>query len=122
LVCHLAGPVFVLGDANRLRQVFSNLLVNATKYTGAAGQITVSATTDHAEVRISVADTGCGIDPAIVPHIFELFVQEHAEAPGIGVGLNVVWEIVTKHGGRVEALSPGKDLGSEFVVRLPLSS
>jgi signal transduction histidine kinase len=119
LLCHLPPSVHVLADAGRLRQVFSNLLLNAAKYTDAGGRIVVSATADDSEVAISIADNGRGIDPATLPHIFELFVQEDARGAGMGVGLHIVRQIVGKHGGRVEARSQGKGLGSEFIVRLP---
>jgi signal transduction histidine kinase len=120
VVCQLPGAVHVRADAARLRQVFSNLLMNAVKYTDAGGRITVSATSDDAEVAISIVDNGRGIDPVALPHIFELFVQEDAQGAGMGVGLHIVRQIVGKHGGRVEARSQGKGLGSEFIVRLPV--
>ena len=115
----LLASVFVAGDPVRLRQIFSNLLVNATKYTEPGGRITIAATVTGREVAVSVADNGRGIDPATLPHVFELFVQEDAHALGMGVGLHVVQQIVTRHGGRVEARSAGK--GSEFVVYLPIT-
>jgi signal transduction histidine kinase len=120
VVCLLPTAVYVSADAGRLRQVFSNLLMNAAKYTDTGGRIVVSATFDESEVAISIADNGRGIDPAALPHIFELFVQEDAQGAGMGVGLHIVRQIVAKHGGRVEAHSRGKGLGSEFIVRLPI--
>jgi signal transduction histidine kinase len=117
--CRLPAPVYVPADAGRLRQVFSNLLMNAAKYTDPGGQVVVSATADSSEVAISIADNGRGIDPDTLPHIFELFVQEDARGAGMGVGLHIVRQIVARHGGRVEARSQGKGLGSEFIVRLP---
>ena len=117
--CLLPAAVYVAADAVRLRQVFSNLLMNAAKYTDPGGHVVVSATASPSEVAISIADNGRGIDPATLPHIFELFVQEDTRGAGMGVGLHIVRQIVVKHGGRVEALSQGKGLGSEFIVRLP---
>jgi signal transduction histidine kinase len=119
---NIAPSAYVEGDAVRLRQVFSNLLVNAAKYTDPGGRITVTGTTDRTEVAVSVADNGRGIDAATLPHIFELFVQEDTRAVGMGVGLHVVQQIVAKHGGRVEARSGGKGAGSDFVVYLPTTT
>jgi len=119
VVCILPPSLHVRADAGRLRQVFSNLLMNAAKYTDAGGRIVVSATCSQSEVAISIADNGRGIDPSALPHIFELFVQEDAQGAGMGVGLHIVRHIVGKHGGRVEARSQGKGFGSEFIVRLP---
>jgi signal transduction histidine kinase len=121
VLCQLPAAVHVRADAGRLRQVFSNLLMNAAKYTDAGGRIVVSATSDDSEVAISIADNGRGIDPGTLPHIFELFVQEDAQGAGMGVGLHIVRQIVGKHGGGVEAHSLGKGHGSEFIVRLPIS-
>jgi signal transduction histidine kinase len=120
VVCLLPPSVEVMADAGRLRQVFSNLLMNAAKYTDPGGRIVVSASFDDSEVAISIADNGRGIDPATLPHVFELFVQEDAQGAGMGVGLHIVRQIVGKHGGQVEARSEGKGRGSEFIVRLPL--
>jgi signal transduction histidine kinase len=119
--CVLPAPVHLRADGGRLRQVFSNLLMNAAKYNEPGGRIIVFATHDDTQVTISIADTGRGIDPATLPHVFELFVQEDAQGAGMGVGLHIVRQIVAKHGGQVEARSQGKGLGSEFIVRLPIS-
>ena len=96
VVCLLPAPVYVSADAGRLRQVFSNLLVNAAKYTDTGGRIVVTAQSEDSEVAISIADNGRGIDPAALPHIFELFVQEDAQGAGMGVGLHIVRQIVDK--------------------------
>jgi signal transduction histidine kinase len=120
MLCQLPPSLHVRADAGRLRQVFSNLLMNAAKYTDDGGRIVVSAMSDESEVAISIADNGRGIDPATLPHIFELFVQEDALGAGMGVGLHIVRQIVARHGGRVEARSQGKGFGSEFIVRLPI--
>ena len=113
-------------DSARLEQVFSNLLINAAKYTPDAGEITVTLELleDHASVRIR--DSGIGIAPAQLSRIFEMFVQvdataRHAEG-GRGIGLAVVRDLVEMHGGTVEAMSAGLNLGSEFTVLLPAVS
>ena len=111
-------------DATRLAQVFSNLLINAAKYTPDGGEITLTLErlTEGASVRIR--DSGIGIDPAQLTRIFEMFVQVNpaktAEG-GRGIGLAVVRELVEMHGGTVNASSQGLGLGSEFTVLLPAS-
>lgn len=113
----------VYGDAERLAQVVSNLLNNAAKYTEAGGRITVTATSDGADVVLGVRDTGIGIAPATLPRIFDLFVQERQALDraqgGLGLGLAIVRSLVELHGGQVEARSEGPAHGSEFIVRLP---
>jgi signal transduction histidine kinase len=120
-----SGPLSVNGDAMRLVQVFSNLLENAAKYTPEGGRISLATAVEGGRVAITVADNGIGITAQALPHVFELFVQdEHATVHnhgGLGIGLAVVRELVEAHGGSVVATSAGKDLGSEFVVRLPLA-
>jgi len=108
----------------RLAQVFSNLLINAAKYTDAGGQIQLRAVADASELVISVRDNGIGIAADMMPRLFTLFSQadsaiERSES-GLGVGLSLVRGLVALHGGRVEAHSDGPDRGSEFIVRLPL--
>jgi signal transduction histidine kinase len=113
----------VLGDGGRLVQVFSNLLSNAVKFTPAGGRIVVRASREGAGVRVAVTDSGRGIDPALLPHVFEPFRQ--AEGPsrrthtGLGLGLAIVRHLVELHGGRVEAASPGLGQGATFTVWLP---
>ncbi|HYE33892.1 sensor histidine kinase [Methylocaldum sp.] len=116
--------VRIEGDAVRLAQAVSNLLVNAAKYTPDGGEIWLTATCENGEVLISVRDTGEGISPALLPHLFEVFTQaertlDRAQG-GLGLGLTIVQKIVELHGGHVEAYSEGPGRGSEFVVRLPL--
>jgi len=113
-------------DTVRLAQVISNLVNNAAKYTKPGGTVTVRATRDGDEVRLSVADNGAGIPPDRLARVFELFEQgprslERAEG-GLGIGLTVVKNLVEMHGGRVEAVSDGVGRGSEFVVRLPAAA
>ena len=113
------------GDPVRLVQVFSNLLENASKYTPEEGEITLRGVCTADEVVVTVTDSGIGISPQALPHVFDLFVQdEHAAAQdssGLGIGLAVVRELVEAHGGRVVAISAGQGRGSEFVVTLPLA-
>jgi signal transduction histidine kinase len=99
------------------------LLRNAVKYTDPGGQISLIAKDEAATIVLSVSDTGRGIEPDALPTIFDLFSQvrpAEAAGVGIGIGLSVVREIVTLHGGRIDARSAGPRRGSEFVVTLPL--
>ena len=123
VLAHLdALPVF--GDPLRLSQVLRNLLDNASKYTPQGGEIKLSAQRHGDALVITVSDTGIGISTRALRHIFEPFVQD-AEAiafdgSGLGLGLTVVRELVTAHGGQVDAHSAGPGRGSEFRVTLPL--
>jgi signal transduction histidine kinase len=121
------GPsesLHVNGDRMRLVQVFSNLLENAAKYSPVGGEISMATEVLEDKVAITVSDNGIGISEQALPRVFELFVQdEHAAAHnsgGMGIGLAVVRELVDAHGGNVVAATAGKDLGSQFVVTLPL--
>jgi signal transduction histidine kinase len=111
------------GDPDRLRQVFWNLLSNSVKFTPASGTIDVIARRENDVVRVEVNDTGCGIDPAFLPFVFDRFRQENGGAArghgGLGLGLAIVRELVELHGGTVEATSAGHDRGAQFVVYLP---
>jgi PAS domain S-box-containing protein len=113
----------VEGDLVRLAQVVSNLLLNAAKYTDGAGRIQLSAEREGGQAVIRVRDTGIGIDPKLLPHVFELFTQADRSLArsqgGLGVGLTLVKRLVEMHGGSVQAHSAGLGRGSEFVVRLP---
>lgn len=125
LSVHLpARPLTVNGDPVRLAQIFSNLLINASKYTLPGGNIDVSAKLLAHSVEITVADNGIGISAEVLPHIFELFVRDERavelDSSGLGVGLAIVRELVEAHGGTVIATSAGGNLGSRFVVRLPV--
>jgi CheY-like chemotaxis protein len=105
-----------------MEQVVANLLRNATKYTETGGQIQVHAEEDGTQVVIKIRDSGIGIDPEALPHIFDLFVQaqrrvDRSEA-GLGLGLALVKKVVELHGGTVEAFSAGVGQGSEFAVCL----
>jgi signal transduction histidine kinase len=112
----------VMADPARLAQVIGNLLTNAAKYTPAAGRIGVIAERDGAEVVLRVSDSGIGIEPAMLPRVFDLFTQERqaidrAEG-GLGLGLAIVRSLVTLHGGTVTAHSDGRGCGSQFTIRL----
>jgi CheY-like chemotaxis protein/two-component sensor histidine kinase len=111
------------GDPVRLAQVLSNLINNASKFSGPQARIKLSASYDKGEVRISVKDDGAGIDPAFLPHIFDLFAQADQSLDrsqgGLGIGLTLVKHLVELHGGRVMAHSEGLGRGTEVVVYLP---
>ncbi len=119
-----ADPVPLRGDPVRLSQVLENLLTNAWKYTGRGGRIQVIVEPGEREAAVRVRDTGIGIEPERLPHVFEMF--SHSEEPpggphegGLGIGLALVRNLVELHGGTVEARSAGRGRGAEFVVRLP---
>jgi PAS domain S-box-containing protein len=111
------------GDPARLTQAVGNLLDNAIKYTDDGGQIRVRAGLAADEVVIVVEDMGAGIDPGLLPHVFDLFIQAdrslERKQGGLGLGLTLVRRLVEMHGGRVEAASAGPGLGSAFTIRLP---
>lgn len=115
--------LFVHADAGRLEQVFSNLLINAAKYTPAGGQLALTMELQDGQACVRISDSGIGIAPTTIANIFDLFMQVDPTAPraegGRGIGLAVVRELVELHGGNVRAGSAGLGLGSEFVVRLP---
>jgi signal transduction histidine kinase/CheY-like chemotaxis protein len=117
-----AGPV--LADPDRLQQVVINLLGNAVKFSPRGGRIEVRLEEEDGEVRLQVSDSGEGIEPALLPHIFDFFWQADASTTrrqgGLGLGLAIVREIVELHGGGVSAASPGKGQGAVLTVSLPL--
>ncbi|TFZ04358.1 sensor histidine kinase [Ramlibacter rhizophilus] len=112
------------GDHTRLVQALDNLLANAAKFTPPGGSVDLGAAVVGAEAVITVIDTGQGVAPALLPRVFELFVQgEHAldkANSGLGIGLSIAQAIVRLHEGEIEASSRGPGQGSEFVLRLPL--
>ncbi|HSI87425.1 MAG TPA: ATP-binding protein [Pyrinomonadaceae bacterium] len=114
----------VAGDAERLQQVFWNLLANAIKFTPAGGNIRVKVTTVAGAVQISVRDSGIGIDPASIPYVFERFRQVDSSIKrthgGLGLGLAIVRHLAELHGGTVTAESKGEGHGTMFSVELPL--
>jgi PAS domain S-box-containing protein len=117
-------PVWVYGDRTRLEQAIGNLLSNATKYTNPGGRIWVGVDATETEVKVRVQDSGIGIEPMMLPLIFNLFVQAERRLDrsigGLGIGLTLVKQMIELHGGKVDAFSPGPGKGSEFVVRLPV--
>jgi signal transduction histidine kinase len=120
------SPLFIRADPVRLTQILSNLLDNAKKYSPATEDIDITLERQGEHAVISVKDNGYGIPADMLPRIFDVFVQvdqnQSQARGGLGIGLALVRSLVELHGGTVEAHSGGKDKGSEFVVRLPLSS
>ena len=119
----LVDDVWVLGDETRLEQVWSNLLDNAVKHTPSTGQITVEIRQEAGEAVFSVGDTGAGIAPELLPHVFELFVQgergiDRAQG-GLGLGLRLVQQLLELHKGAITAASAGVGQGALFTARMP---
>ncbi len=116
-----AGPV--LADTERLQQILGNIVGNAIKFTPAGGRVDVRVRNDAAQVEIAISDTGQGIRPEFLPHVFEAFRQADTSSArahgGLGLGLAIVYHLVALHEGTVTAESPGLGKGSRFTVRLP---
>ena len=115
----------MMGDGDRLAQVFTNLVENALKFTPAGGQVSLAARIAGSEVEIDVADTGEGISAQALEHIFDRFYQADAsrarrERQGAGLGLAIAREIVGAHGGKISVRSQ-LGQGTVFTVRLPIS-
>ncbi|HEX6212359.1 MAG TPA: MASE1 domain-containing protein [Methylomirabilota bacterium] len=114
----------VLGDPMRLQQVVANLLSNAVKFTPQGGRIDVRLARDGVHARLSVADSGEGIEPRVLPYVFEPFQQADSTTTrthqGLGLGLAIVRQLVEAHGGRVRAESAGLGAGATFTVELPI--
>jgi signal transduction histidine kinase len=124
VLTHLpAAPLLVEGDRTRLVQVLGNLLGNAIRYTPDGGVIEIKLEADALEARVSVSDDGIGIHAALLPQVFELFVQAHRSSDsrdsGLGLGLALVKALVHAHGGHVAAHSDGPGCGSRFEIGLP---
>ena len=119
------APLIVHADAVRLEQVFTNLLNNAARYTRQGGQVWLTARRENKDAVVSVRDNGIGILPGMLPRLFDMFAQERRNGvgtqEGLGIGLNLVARLLQMHGGSVEALSEGRDRGSDLIVRLPVS-
>ncbi len=115
----------VRGDPNRLQQVAWNLLSNAIKFTPKGGRVQVTLGRVGSQVQLSVSDTGQGIEPAFLPHVFDRFRQADGSIKrqhgGLGLGLAIVKNLVELHGGTVRALSGGEGQGATFLVELPIS-
>jgi CheY-like chemotaxis protein/two-component sensor histidine kinase len=120
-----AKDLVVDGDPDRLAQVFSNLLLNAAKYTEAGGHITLSLDHESDQAVVAVQDNGVGIPPQALDKVFEMFSRirsgEVRDAEGLGIGLSLVRTLVQMHNGTVQALSEGPGRGARFTVRLPLA-
>ncbi|MEJ7849199.1 MAG: PAS domain S-box protein [Pyrinomonadaceae bacterium] len=117
-------PIYLNGDQTRLAQVIGNLLNNSCKFTDKGGSIDLIVERDGGDAVIRVIDTGIGIAPGQLGHVFELFVQADTSLErsisGLGIGLTLVKNLVEMHGGKIEAKSEGLGRGSEFTVRLPV--
>jgi len=117
-------PLEVWADTDRLQQIFWNLLSNAVKFTSSGDRIEVSMQREGSDVSIRVHDTGAGIAPDFLPHVFERFRQGDGSSTrlhgGLGLGLSIVRHLVELHGGRMRAESEGEGRGSTFTVFLPL--
>ncbi|AYQ29633.1 MULTISPECIES: PAS domain-containing protein [unclassified Polaromonas] len=118
-------PLWLVGDAVRLAQVISNLLNNAASYTDAGGTITLTVERQDDKVCISVRDTGIGIEPAAIPHMFEMFSRGNRDSArnqgGLGIGLALARRLTEMHQGTLEARSEGLGKGTEFTICLPLA-
>jgi CheY-like chemotaxis protein len=114
----------VLGEPMRLQQVLANLLSNAVKFTPPEGRIEVRLAREGVNARLSVTDSGEGIEPRMLPHVFEPFQQADSTTTrahqGLGLGLAIVRQLVEAHGGRARAESAGPGQGATFVVELPI--
>ena len=118
------APVWVLGDPTRLSQIVGNLLTNAAKYTSDGGAIRVVLRAEGSDAVVRVSDNGAGIPPEMLEQVFDLFAQvdrtlDRAQG-GVGIGLSLVRELISLHGGSVSAESPGLGQGSTFTIRLPV--
>ncbi|AMV46009.1 CheR family methyltransferase [Paraburkholderia caribensis] len=120
----LHDEAVVSGDARRLQQVVSNLIGNALKFTPNSGRVEVALTRLGALIELSVADTGIGVNPDLLPHLFDRFMQSDMSRTrqygGLGLGLSIVKHLVAAHGGTVAASSEGEGRGTRLTVRLPL--
>jgi PAS domain S-box-containing protein len=118
------GPIWLHADSTRIEQVVVNLLNNAAKYTDEGGRIWLTVRQEGDEMLLSVRDSGVGIAPEMLPHVFDLFAQADRSLDrsqgGLGIGLSLVQHLVEMHRGTVDAMSAGLGRGSEFTVRLPI--
>ena len=126
---HVSIPeesIVLEADSTRLEQILSNLLINAAKYSPQGGRIWLDVKFFQSEVVIHVRDTGIGIEPDLLPKVFDLFLQGERRVglshEGGGIGLSLAKNLVELHGGTITAHSQGPDMGSEFVVKLPVVS
>ena len=118
--------LLVDGDRLRLQQIAWNVLNNAVKFTPAGGAINISLNREERDAVLVIEDTGEGIDPGFLPHVFEMFRQADASKSrrhgGMGIGLALVRQLVQLHGGTIAAESEGTNKGSRFTIRLPLTN
>ncbi|MGF6768673.1 signal transduction histidine kinase [Paraburkholderia sp. GAS199] len=123
-ISYPAEPVLVRVDVARFKQVFNNIVHNAARYTSQPDTIDISVTSTANEVSVAITDRGVGIDPAMLPRVFDLFAQAGAgigrQDAGLGIGLTVVLRLVQDHGGAVRAYSEGVGKGTRIVVTLPV--
>src|SRR4029079_18102129 len=119
-----AGPIS--GDPGRLQQIVWNLLSNAIKFTPKEGKVQILLERVNSHIELSIADTGVGIRPEFIPHLFERFRQGDASTTrkygGLGLGLSIVKRLVELHGGTVVVKSPGEGQGTTVTVQLPLTA
>jgi K+-sensing histidine kinase KdpD/ActR/RegA family two-component response regulator len=122
---HAPASLHLDGDIRRLEQVFLNLLSNAVKFTPPGGRIDLRAAVSDRHVEVQVADTGIGIDPDFLPHVFDRFRQADSNTTrthgGLGLGLSIARNLVDAHGGAIRVDSAGRGCGTTFTVTLPLA-
>lgn len=112
-------PLFVYGDQARLKQVFINIIDNALKYTKEGGSVNVNISKDNDRVKIEITDNGCGIDKSELPNVTQKFYKANRSKKGFGIGLSVVKEVVSSHGGNLKILSE-KNIGTSVIIFLDL--
>jgi PAS domain S-box-containing protein len=120
------APVWVDADFTRLAQAFANLLNNAAKYTHRGGRVRAAITADARQATVQVSDTGIGIAPALLPRIFDMFMQVDGASDGartgLGIGLTLARRLIELHGGTISVSSPGPARGTTFTTRLPTAA
>ena len=121
-----APDAVILGDIRRLEQVFFNLIGNAVKFTDEGGRVDVSIACQDKSVEVRISDSGIGIEPEFLPHVFDRFRQADSTTTrahgGVGLGLSIARQLVEAHQGSISVESDGKGRGSTFIVRLPMIS
>jgi PAS domain S-box-containing protein len=120
-----SGVSSILADSHRLQQVVWNLVHNAIKFTPSAGRVEIRLERVNGHLHITIQDTGRGISPTFLPHVFQRFRQQDSsttrESFGLGLGLSIAKHLVELHGGTISAFSPGEGQGATFVVQLPVA-
>jgi CheY-like chemotaxis protein/two-component sensor histidine kinase len=120
------GALHINADPARLQKAIGNVLNNAVKYSSQQGEIVVTVARENGHALVSVKDQGSGIPPEVLPHVFSYFTHGRAGRrdvnAGLGIGLHISREVVSAHGGTIEAKSAGAGKGAEFVIRLPLTA